>query len=695
MKRAERIKLRLVFGALGAVPVFLAGWLGWVQVAQAATIVRRDGTMLPLVPASADRQSLCSEMLPAPRATIVDRRGRPLAMDHEVYDVRCTITVSPRGGKRLYVDAYLAFLGRVAAALADAMVRDTDLADRQQAREVHLAKFAERLRRTFDLANLVRGGKLPVGHPLTGEIAVGGDIDSLDVVEALRELDADPELGDWLAIHFLRTQSRSYPDRDFTCGIVGHTSATSLRVDGSYLLQRRGMAGLESLDGLDAGDPAQRRFRRDGKGRGYFLAPLAAALKPHVLHATIDIDLQRQAVRELELAAELAQEEGTPPIWAALALVEIDTGDVLAAASWHQGKSRQEAIGLSFTPYQSLYEPGSIVKPLVFAYALEAGKVDWNRVHDCRPGGAEYRETIGTLGRVVKDDHDCHDLTPHGILVNSSNIGATYVGLALEREQWRDYMDFFGFGAPLGLGLEGEPRASLATWANHSFHRSFDPSTPPRQFRRFSAVSFSFGYEFQVTALQMARAYLRLFRGDGAQLRVARGIEQSGDWQAAPSGVQPGRRLRPEVVHAVQGALIDVVSDQQGATGRHLHEAMRKELGIDLHGIVAGKTGTAVSWSSSKERGRHQVRNASFVGFLPAEAPRWLAVCVLQRDDAAKFYGGKYAAPSVARLLMRAQQLAQQGRPHQDSHVGDDGTDNTPGDSGWGRGAPGTTVEGR
>jgi cell division protein FtsI/penicillin-binding protein 2 len=106
----------------------------------------------------------------------------------------------------------------------------------------------------------------------------------------------------------------------------------------------------------------------------------------------------------------------------------------------------------SFTPYQSLFEPGSIVKPLVL------------RLCATRPGarlGAQIRLHAGQqrvprahrpLGRAkpVRDDHDCGPLTPHGILVNSSNIGAAYVGLLLEREQWRDYMAFYGFGARSG-----------------------------------------------------------------------------------------------------------------------------------------------------------------------------------------------------------------------------------------------------
>jgi cell division protein FtsI (penicillin-binding protein 3) len=404
---------------------------------------------------------------------------------------------------------------------------------------------------------------------------------------------------------------------------------------------------------------------------------------PNVVRSTLDIDLQRIAIRELAAQAEKGAREGrvTIPKWGALVLVEIETGDVLAAASWHRDAKHPQAA--AFTPYQSLFEPGSIVKPLVLAYAYEAGALDWNHVYDCAPGGADYRERIAPLGRArpVRDDHDCHELTPHGILVNSSNIGASYVGLQLDRAQWQDYMRFYGVGVPLALGV---PHTSVGG-TNRS---SFGPGVTLRSFRANSAISFSFGYEHHVTAMHVARAYLRLFRGARAELRLCRGAEVDGTWHEAPLVRDAGPCFRPHVLDAVRAAMVDVVSNDPHSTGCHVHAQMLKELGIDLHGVIGGKTGTAASNVPVDGR-TMSVRNASFVGFLPVESPRYLAVCVLQKDDSAKFYGGSYAAPPVVRLLIQCQQLEQQRLLHQESHEGPSGQARTvsesPGDSGWGR----------
>jgi cell division protein FtsI/penicillin-binding protein 2 len=625
-------------------------------------------------------------VVPAPRGTVVDRNGGILAIDCETYEVRAQISVPSSAADAA---AYRRYLDEVAAELATAMVADPDLADRAVSRDQQLKWVHARLAEAFHLAELPQRGPVPASHPRVADVRIAGDVDALSVVEALRALDERRRL---VTMHFLRSYRRAHPHRESTYGIVGHvTTLLEKQPDATPVLRTFGVCGLESLAALSPDAPSSRRYLKDGNGLPYFVAPLGDVRGPNVLHSTIDLELQREAVRLLAAQAEKVAEGARQPKWGALVLVEIESGDVLAAAAWHRGEKHPEAS--AFTPFQSLFEPGSIVKPLVLAYALEAGALDWSHQFDCAPGSADYRERISSLGsRVVRDDHHCDVLTPHGIIVNSSNIGAAYVGLQLERPQWRDYMRFFGFGTSLGLGLPGERKGGTDP-------QSFNESTPLRSFRRNSAISFSFGYELQVTAMHVARAYLRLFRGAGAQLRVCRGVEIGGQWHAAPAPRDAGPQLRPEVIEAVRAAMVDVVSADPHATGYVMHGRMLKETGIDLHGLVAGKTGTAASRIGIPGRGKVEVRNASFVGVLPAESPRWLAVCVLQKDDSARFYGGSYAAPPAVRLLLQCESLEHRRRWQQEPQVSAGGqvraTGGPPGDSGWGRGAPETTSAGR
>ncbi len=681
MNRGEHTRVRFVFGLLGVVPVFLAGWLGWIQVAQAGEIARDGRAPLRLVPATADGQARRREQVPAPRGTIVDRHGAVLALDCETYEVRADIRVPAAARK----DAakYRTWLAELLDALSLALVDDPSLADRDDARKRHAQRLATVLHREFRVGDLPADGNVPAGHPVRGDVLVGNDVETLSVVEALRRLGADRRFRT-VSLHFLRSFQRAYPERELTHGLVGHVGTRwSGGKAGAGELQTVGVCGLEAMRELTEGEGTARTFLKDGRGRPYFLAPLVDRPSPNVVHSTIDLELQRFATRELAAQAEAGAREGkiTIPKWGALVLVELATGDVLAAASWHRDAKNPQAA--SFTPHQSLCEPGSIVKPLVLAYAHEVGALDWEHVFDCTPGCAEYRDRIAHLGRrkPVRDDHDCAELSAHGILVNSSNIGASYAGLLLEREQWRDYMRFFGFGEPLGLplphGAVGGPHA-----------QSFAPNTPLRSFRANSAISFSFGYELQVTTMHVARAYLRLFRGASAELRLCRAVETDGTLVPAPAAIGAGPRLRTEVVDAVRAAMVDVVSADPHATGFHVHQRMLKELGIDLHGVVGGKTGTAASNVPVPGRGTVSVRNASFVGFLPVEQPRWLAICVLQKDDSARFYGGSYAAPPVVRLLLQCQQREQRRQLYQEARTATSGGQaregsGSPGHSGW------------
>ncbi|MFK7741917.1 MAG: penicillin-binding transpeptidase domain-containing protein [Planctomycetota bacterium] len=651
MSPSERLRVRVAFGALGVVPVFLAGWLGYVQVGQAGELPRKGRAPLPLVAATADRQASRQRAVPAPRGSIVDRFGVTLAADRETYDVRARIRVPAkcRGDAELFRD----WVGRVSDAFARALVSDPRLGDRLQRRDRACNRIRNELWRRWKIDSLPLRGKIKRKLLPPAEILVKAKVERLPVVEALRAIHLSKT---WptVQVDFLHTFTRFYPERELTHGIVGHTRTYWTEDGGPRRLHTAGQCGLEALAALEPRAAAIRRYRADGKTRPYFMAPAEGAPKPAVLHTTLDLELQRIAVQELREQAEsgVRGDSKKQAKWGALVLVDLTSGDLLAAAAWHRDSSL--AKGAAFTPYQSRFEPGSIVKPLVLAYANEVGALDWHQPFDCNPRSSDYRQRIARLGRArpVRDDHTCNRLDAHGILVNSSNIGAAYVGLLLEREQWQDYMGAYGFGHSLGWNL-------LYEGIGGPNKKSFRADTPIRGFRANSAISFSFGYELTATPLQIARAYLRMFRGLGSELRLVRGLDLDGKFHSLPERVGVGPALRAEVVERVRCALADVVSNDPHATGRALHARMLKEVGVDLHGVVGGKTGTAASRVGVGNNRMELHKNASFVGFLPADEPRWLAVSVLQKDDSASFYGGSYAAPPAVKLLLQCRNLQQ------------------------------------
>jgi cell division protein FtsI/penicillin-binding protein 2 len=231
-------------------------------------------------------------------------------------------------------------------------------------------------------------------------------------------------------------------------------------------------------------------------------------------------------------------------------------------------------------------------------------------------------------------------LTPRQILVESSNVGAVQVGLRLGREGFAEYLDTYRFGQRTALGIPGESTGSLAFEDLEGMM-----GMAQRTFWVYTAPSLSFGYETNVTPVQLLRAYLTLLSGRPRELRMYRRTAVGGRITDVPPPQTGERFLSEDHLELLRDALRGVVSDEPNATGRWLFEQL-EEAGQPM---VAGKTGT-----SQRQAADGWIRTASFAGFAPVEKPRYLAVCVLQKPGAAAFWGGRYAAPAAGRLLLRA-----------------------------------------
>ena len=188
MTVGERRRVRVLFLGLGCVPVFLAGWFGWVQVLQAGALPRVGKKPVPLSAASADAQRDRSEVLPGARGTIVDRHGAVLAMDCDSYEVRAE--VRPPRDAWAGRDALANYCANLSRRLADALTRDESLSDRAEARREHLSRLSRRLYAEFAFDSLPATGKVPDTAKKSAEILVAADVSVMTVIEALDELDA-------------------------------------------------------------------------------------------------------------------------------------------------------------------------------------------------------------------------------------------------------------------------------------------------------------------------------------------------------------------------------------------------------------------------------------------------------------------------------------------------------------------------
>ena len=413
-------------------------------------------------------------------------------------------------------------------------------------------------------------------------------------------------------VGFIKEHRRYYPNSQLGAQIIGFTG-----------LDPTGLEGLElQYDSQMLGERGFLVIEKDGKGKSLGFGDQDASVqggKPgHSLRLTLDKNLQYIAEKELAVGVRKAQaKSGT------VVVLDPETGQVLAMASYPDYNPNSYR---SSRPSQwrnraicDAFEPGSTLKPFLVAAALNEGVVSPQQTIDCENG--LYR--VG--GRKVRDTHRYGRLTVADIIKLSSNIGSAKIGKKLERDRYYRYLRDFGFGARSGIDFPGESKGLLRR---------------PEKWFEADLANISFGQGISVTALQLARATAAI--ANGGLLMEADLVEQVIDSQGAivekrkPRTVH--RVLSEAVAHQVRDMMVRVVSED--GTG-----PLAQVPGFS----VAGKTGTAQKVDPVTGGYSADKRVSSFVGFLPAEAPRLVILVVVDEPEGVT-YGGLVAAPVFSRI---------------------------------------------
>jgi cell division protein FtsI/penicillin-binding protein 2 len=262
-----------------------------------------------------------------------------------------------------------------------------------------------------------------------------------------------------------------------------------------------------------------------------------------------------------------------------------------------------------------LYEPGSVMKVVTMATAVDLGLVTPNTTYE--DSGAAY---VGGATILNWDFSANGTTTMTQVLQKSLNTGAVWVSQQIGPEKFYEYIKRFGFGQPTGIELGGEAAGAVRT--------SEDPEWYP-----VDLATNAFGQGISVTPLQMITAVAAIANG--------------------------GVLMQPYIVQEVKGPDKDEVTQPKPvrqaiseSTARTLVGMMNDVVeGVPSHGAriagyhVAGKTGTAyisVPGGYAPDR-----VIASFVGFAPANDPR-IAMLVKIDEPQESQLGGTVAAPVFA-----------------------------------------------
>jgi cell division protein FtsI (penicillin-binding protein 3) len=391
----------------------------------------------------------------------------------------------------------------------------------------------------------------------------------------------------------------------------------------------RGLEGIElKYDEALSGSAARNIFFVDKRRR-----PILPKEQEGVMYngvgiiLTIDSTIQ-QFVRdelvkqcrsyEAESAVAIVAEPRTGAILAMVSLPDFDPADVRTT---DPNDFRSRAI-------TDWFEPGSVLKPIVTAIALDAGVVNKSEKIFCENGDYHGKG----FGRFGEYEDGFGNLTVRDILIKSSNIGMAKIGQRLGKKRLYDGLKFFGFGDKTGIELPGEVAGLLRG---------------PQKWDGYSVTRIPFGQEICVTAMQLVRGFCILANG-GRLVRpfLVRAIVDSNgkitELKRQPPAV--GYIIRPEVAKWVVGeAMVGVVNEGTGERAQ-LEEWQ-----------VFGKTGTAQMAKSDSRGYSNRDYIASFAAGAPAEDPAIVVLVSIRKPNRSlgKGYTGGPVASPVAKNIIR------------------------------------------
>jgi len=396
---------------------------------------------------------------------------------------------------------------------------------------------------------------------------------------------------------------RYYPAGEVTAHVVGFTN-----------IDERGQEGMElAYNQWLSGESGRKRVLKDNRGRIIKDLTLIRDASPgHNLQLSIDLRLQYLAYRELKAVVQAHSARG-----GTLVMLDVDTGEVLAMVN--QGsynpndRSQLAAENLRNKAITDLFEPGSTMKPVAMAAALESGEYSMNTTIDTSPGFRRF-------GRFTIRDHRNYGvISLTDIIAKSSNVGISRIATDIGGDSIRNLYSRLGLGQPTGIGFPGEAVGVL-------------PSPP--KWRPVEEATLSYGYGLSVNALQLAQAYMVIANG---------GIRYPLSLIKLDREPEGQRVLSEKVTYDVRNMLREVVTRGSGK---------RAQPGFYSAG---GKTGTV--HLVGKQGYEDSQYKAIFAGMAPIDNPRIVTVVAVDAPQSGEYYGGEVAAPVFARVMSDALRL--------------------------------------
>jgi cell division protein FtsI (penicillin-binding protein 3) len=344
---------------------------------------------------------------------------------------------------------------------------------------------------------------------------------------------------------------------------------------------------------------------------------LVAAKTGTNIRLTINRDVQWVAAEAISQAVkDSAATSGT------VIVMDPKTGEIVAhatAPTFNPNNTKNVELSLMRNPsVQDVYEPGSTGKVMTMAAALEEKTVSPTTVftvpYMLRRGGSNFHD---------HEKHPVQHLTTSGILAVSSNTGTIKVAETLSHDTLYNYLRKFGIGSKTGSGLPGESAGLLR---------------PVSDWSGTTAPTVAFGQGYSLTAMQATSVFATI-ANNGVRVSptvIAGTSDASGHF--TPAANRTSTRVISEDTAVKLRIMMESVVSAQGTAPSAAIPGYR----------VAGKTGTAMRYDQNT--GRYSGYTASFIGFAPADAPRYVISVTLQEPKNGH-YGGSLGGPVFKKVM--------------------------------------------
>lgn len=403
-------------------------------------------------------------------------------------------------------------------------------------------------------------------------------------------------------IYQRKEYKRKYPEGEAAAHVVGFAN-----------VENQGQEGAElSFEKRLAGRAGSRRVIKDRLGR--VVEAVGEEVPPvdgQDVQLSIDSKVQFFAYQKLRDAVTSNKARS-----GSVVVLDAQTGEVLALANYpsYSPDNRRHLSGaqLRNIAVTDTFEPGSTMKPVTVAMALEAGKVTPQTLIATAPGSYKLDKFT------IRDTHNYGTLTVEGVVQKSSNVGSLKIAQRLSaQEMWETYTAL-GYGRKPELAFPGAAAGRVRHW---------------KSWRPVEQATMSYGYGLSASLFQMAHSYTA-FSHDGRVIPAT--------LLKAPEGasVEGVRVFSEKNARAVRKML--ALAAGPGGTGQRA-----QTVGYS----VGGKSGTA-----RKQVGKGYASNryrAWFTGMAPIEQPRVIVAVMIDEPSNGVYYGGAVAAPVFSEVVQQ------------------------------------------